>query len=81
MIVMVDEQQKPVTSASITILSICLQQTYSASYACGSLCAQRTTRIRCAADFGRQWVGAVNKPVSVQNRRAKSGFYAQKDEK
>src|SRR5258708_396647 len=41
MIVTVDEQQKPVTSASIAILSICLQQTYSTPCACGSLCAHR----------------------------------------
>ncbi len=41
MIVMVDEQQKPVTSASIAILRVCLQQTYSTPCAPGSLCAHR----------------------------------------
>src|SRR5258706_13141589 len=38
---MVDEQQKPVTSASIPALFICLQQTCSTPCACGSLCAHR----------------------------------------
>ena len=41
MLVTVDDQRKPVTSTSIAILRICLQQTYSTSSACSALCAHR----------------------------------------
>ena len=46
-----------------------------------SVRAQRTTRTRRAADFRQDRIGDVNRAVSVQNRRAKQDFYAQKDEK
>src|SRR5437879_9254972 len=41
MLVVVDVQWKPIISASITVLSICLQQTSSTPCACGSLCMHR----------------------------------------
>jgi len=46
-----------------------------------SVHAQRTTRTRRAADFGYHWIDDTNTATSVQNRRAKPDFYAQKDEK